>query len=318
MAGGILKSLDHESPDSQASAHPLHAQQGNSANDATDIEELDFLQRTFPLEPTLVLGEVDPDVIIADKNVVSIKLESDNAPLNRDSVLSDKSVVYIDLCSADEEEPGVPSATPGNPSDPLIEAIGLIKDTGCTPVGQHVPVLRAASVEFTGHMWSTNHVIANHEQPTAKTIIASATTQGSLKSKENLVITPNPRAKLDPEAVKRFLADQIAKTKAAASGLGITSQKSPLVPSASAVPPASAVDENAWMLDTADNDTDDDGAAAKFEQLSKKYKKKKRSKKATVGDEINFRRAQHLEEARLKLHEADNLRSHDCSSKYVG
>ena len=130
-----------------------------------------------------------------------------------------------------------------------------------------------------------------------------------LPPKKLLVTKKKPRSQLT-DAEKAKVAEIQAKLAARVTGKPVavvpgSVSKAPGIdvrPAGPADPAQQPDDPYAWMHDDVEVE-DDDEALQKFEALKKKFHSKKRSRKATFEDEINFQRAEKAERARLKRQE---------------
>jgi len=156
------------------------------------------------------------------------------------------------------------------------------------------PVVRPTVAQDKGRPGVVESVTNNHVPPVKKFLVTK-------KAKE-------PRAQLTDANKARMMAIQ-AKLAAVATGRPITGGPgSAKAPPAGPSIPAQPADPYAWMAEEVE-DEDDDGAAEKFEAVRRKYMAKQGCGKADFADDINFKKAEKAERARLKRLEHDILQT---------
>lgn len=150
-----------------------------------------------------------------------------------------------------------------------------------------------------------------------RTDVVEQVTKNPIPPVKKFLITKkpkDPRAQLTDADKARMMAIQ-AKLAAMATGRPVTggtgsATAPPAEPSLPAQPagptfPTQPADPHAWMVEEVEDD--DDGAAEKFEALRQKYMGKRRCGKAGFDDDVNFKKAEKAEHARLKRLEYDIL-----------
>ena len=149
---------------------------------------------------------------------------------------------------------------------------------------------------------------------------------GAPKLKKTLLLTKKPRPALTKERKARIehfqkLLGERTTGKAVTGDAGTIFQGSrntetmgkPIERSTANVEDDCAdEDPHAWMHGTVEGDED---AAAKFAEIEKRYKAKKRAGKADWQDNVNFLRAENTEKGRLKRLQADFVHAHDDSAQ---